>query len=246
MRVILTQEAYAGTTYAYKYKSVGKNEKVLRPKEEWIPIPVPVIVDRAMWEYAQQRLRERDFERKKQEDHTKKYLMSRRCKCGLCNSSMHGIFRRTNNTRLYYVCNSPNTASGQCSKNIYYRAEAVDSIVWSFVQDLMNNPTALLEGYKQAQQHTNSQYERTLQELELVNAEIADYSEQLSSILDQRAKAKVKLLIDTLDQRAENVAIALERLEDKRIKLIEKSTDAVITDEQIAAIAEFVADVKDG
>ncbi|MDP9309623.1 MAG: hypothetical protein M3R24_01790, partial [Chloroflexota bacterium] len=147
--------------------------------------------------------------------------------------------------RLYYVCNSPNTASGQCSKNIYYRAEAVDSIVWSFVQDLMNNPTALLEGYKQAQQHTNSQHERTLQELELVNAEIADYSEQLSSILDQRAKAKVKLLIDTLDQRAENVAMALERLEDKRIKLIEKSTDAVITDEQIAAIAEFVADVKD-
>ncbi len=110
----------------------------------------------------------------------------------------------------------------------------------------MNNPTALLEGYKQAQQHTNSQHERTLQELELVNAEIADYSEQLSSILDQRAKAKVKLLIDTLDQRAENVAMALERLEDKRIKLIEKSTDAVITDEQIAAIAEFVADVKDG
>ncbi len=47
---MLTNEAYAGQTYFGKYKRTSKTTQRLRPREEWIAIQVPPILDEATFQ----------------------------------------------------------------------------------------------------------------------------------------------------------------------------------------------------
>src|ERR1044071_5246334 len=60
---ILVNEAYAGTLYVGRTKKVSK-EQIKQPRSAWVPISVPAIVDRAVWEQAKTKLASRDYDRR--------------------------------------------------------------------------------------------------------------------------------------------------------------------------------------
>ncbi len=82
---LLRAEAYTGVWYAFRSRRVSKTRVVERPREEWVTIEVPTIVDRALWQAAQDQLRERSHTRRAKYQ----YLMSRRVRC-ICGKSAHG------------------------------------------------------------------------------------------------------------------------------------------------------------
>ena len=105
----MRNEAYMGTWYGLRHQKISKKKQILRPQEDWLPITVPVIIPRPLWERAHQKLAERDYERRKPEGVKFNYLISRRVRCQ-CGYFMHGVASKSRKgvyTRIYYYCASP-------------------------------------------------------------------------------------------------------------------------------------------
>ena len=99
---ILSHPVYTGTGYANQYAYVPPKKprrpgrrgdiatcRQLKPKEEWIPIPAPVIIDQAYWDRAQAQLA---VNAKLSFRHNTKYSYLLRCllTCGTCGLAMFG------------------------------------------------------------------------------------------------------------------------------------------------------------
>lgn len=246
IRLMLRQEAYAGTCYVHKFTNLGGNKRVLRPREEWIPISIPAIVDRAIWEQAQERLTARDYERRQKFHHMYTYLMARRVNCA-CSYYMSGHTRKNpvnGTSRHYYACHSREGALGFCGNSTHFHAELVDGAVWEFIKSLLRDPAAVLAGYKEAQEGTQGQDKVLRQQLALVDNEVTDYTAKLSETLDQRRMAKSPTLKTMLDERAEEYAGILDELKAKRDKLAAKLSEETITDEHIHSIVAFAEEMR--
>jgi len=152
---LLRNEAYIGTarwgsSYAVvpenpikneKYKKMKKSSRKIKPKGEWLYVPVPVIVDSALFDRAREQLKENFAlcQRNKKNE----YLLSGRidCSCGKRRTgegAMHG-------KHLYYRCNDrvlsfplPHTCK---EKGI--NARIADNLVWKKIAETMSSPELL-------------------------------------------------------------------------------------------------------
>jgi site-specific DNA recombinase len=116
---ILSDPTYAGTAYANRYRYVppqkprgrgptsGENTcRKLRAKEEWIPIPVPPIVDEETRRLAQAQL-ERNARLSFRNNKKYSYLLRCLLSCQSCNLAMFGVTYKATDTqpeRRYYQC----------------------------------------------------------------------------------------------------------------------------------------------
>ncbi|HLN63625.1 MAG TPA: recombinase family protein, partial [Symbiobacteriaceae bacterium] len=107
---LLRNPVYAGTFLANRYDctGMGLNRQLpvdrrvrprLRPEAEWVAVPVPALVEREMWEEAQQALARPARGRSE-------YLLTGLVCCGECGAPMHGC--RT--YKRYYTCRSTDGA----------------------------------------------------------------------------------------------------------------------------------------
>ena len=103
---ILSEPTYAGTAYANRYDLVeakrprsrkpgyaGKGCRRMRPREQWIAIPVPPIIDQGLWDRAQAQLADNarlSFRNNQKHNHLLRCLLA----CGACGLAMHGVARR--------------------------------------------------------------------------------------------------------------------------------------------------------
>jgi len=157
LSTLLRHEAYIGTAYwgaSYAtvplnprtkdgYKKVKKSSRRIKPKEQWFPIKVPVIIKKDIFERAGLRLK-KNFEtlgRNKKND----YLLAGRiwCKCGQRRAGegpQHGKY-------LYYRCTDrvhsfplpPNCEEGGINARI------ADEMVWKKIQIIMSSPELLIK-----------------------------------------------------------------------------------------------------
>ena len=100
---ILSEPVYAGTTYANRYDLVeakkprsrkpsytGKGCRRVRPREQWIAIPVPVIIEQEYWDRAREQLARNaklSFRNNQKHNHLLRCLLT----CGACGLAMHGV-----------------------------------------------------------------------------------------------------------------------------------------------------------
>lgn len=133
---ILTNETYVGRWYYNKASSAGTPDdkrRVENPKEDWLMIDVPAIIDENTFAQAQQRLkRQRSTKRK----HF--YLLAGFIKCGVCGYSVSGLTKPSG--LQYYVCNARhgkgrNRAEGPCDSP-YYHASEIEGAVWRWLDSL--------------------------------------------------------------------------------------------------------------
>jgi len=164
LAVMLSNELYAGTMYYNKTRMVN-GKRVPLPKEEWIGIAVPAVVDPKTFGAVQQRMAYNRERRRRQPKY--KYLLSGMLSCGEpgCGYAMFGITVKRPNGRLnsYYRC-------GACSrmeanhKMKYHRAGVVDAAVWGVVQGILLSPEQLRLGIEarreEAQRRNVALFER--------------------------------------------------------------------------------------
>jgi site-specific DNA recombinase len=119
----------------------------MKPRDQWIPIKVPAIIEKDIFERAGAQLK-KNFEslgRNKKND----YLLARRiyCVCGSRRAGegpQHGKF-------LYYRCNSRVTSfplPSKC-KEKGINARIADNIVWQRIKDIMSSPELMVEQIEQ-------------------------------------------------------------------------------------------------
>ncbi len=149
VRWILRNETYAGTFYAYRTNQPLGEESHKRPsikvnpRATWIPIPVPAIVDRDLFERSQRRLDaapQLAFRNTKRE-----YLIGRRvrCSCGrAATGSTSSLSGRNTKQYPYYSCNSRRRSKDMpdvvCTIPPF-RADYADAVVWEWIKrELLN------------------------------------------------------------------------------------------------------------
>jgi site-specific DNA recombinase len=116
-----------------------------RPKEDWIQVPIPAIIDEQTWELANHNLyRNKDFARRNKKH---EYMLSALVRCATCGRRYHGNTDiKPNHTRRYYCARATSTPvvrehfpCGQKS----IRCEILDALVWEAITDALLNPEAL-------------------------------------------------------------------------------------------------------
>lgn len=139
VRNMLSHEVYAGIYYANRYQKVSARSSGLRPREEWIPIGVPAIVDRVLWDAAQEHLANG-----RSRAHTRApYLMRSRLRCS-CGYAAFGTAAVNNKGQVYhyYECGQRHRSWLQCEVG-NTSAEKVDLIVWNRIRALLHAPHAV-------------------------------------------------------------------------------------------------------
>jgi site-specific DNA recombinase len=154
VRSILTNHAYTGVAYANRLRvvpskrrlsalrSIGKGESaVQRPKEEWIPIPVPSVVTQDVFEQVQAKLL---LNRQKASRNNKahQYLLRGLISCGKCRLSAHA--RTLHHRYHYYVCkghtDALRTTPGERCKSRYIPVSQLDELVWQDLCEVLTQP----------------------------------------------------------------------------------------------------------
>jgi site-specific DNA recombinase len=157
---ILSDPVYAGTAYANRYLNVparkprsvrGRNEptcRQLRPREEWIAIPVPAIVDQETWDRARDQLARNSVLSFR--NNTKyNYLLRCLLNCQTCGLAMFGVTYRASAVhpqRRYYCCHGKdciqNARTTPCPQRMV-RADDLEQAIWEHVVKLLSDPVQL-------------------------------------------------------------------------------------------------------
>ncbi|ASJ52934.1 recombinase family protein [Brevibacillus formosus] len=150
VRQMLMNEAYVGRFYQNKWNTEGMlgnqfrqpDEKVrmkMRPREEWILLPCPSIIDEMKFEYAQRLLKE--SRRRWAGRSFNEYLLSGLVRCETCGNTMPGRKAKNWSQRVFEYTDVKNTAGAKnkgCGRRV--RCEQLDNQVWETVASWLNNP----------------------------------------------------------------------------------------------------------
>lgn len=234
VRQYLMNETYAGTYYHNKWNTEGilknkytkdPNEKVkmsLRPKEEWIPVEVPAIIDRKTFDLAQKLLKE---SRRRWAGRSKnKYFLSGMVRCGDCGNTMTG--RRAKNWGKYVfeytdIKNAAGVKNKGCGNKVH--CEDLDGYVWGAFVDLMSNasysPNNIAENKENdAPSFEENELERIESELEKIKTgrkRVLNFMATNSDIVDEE---DIRIQLKDLKEEEES----LLKLKDNTIDLIKE------------------------
>ncbi|MCD6317882.1 recombinase family protein [Candidatus Aerophobetes bacterium] len=201
---ILTNRTYAGVAYYNKHHSIppkdaGKTghyrrlkntSREIRPKEEWIPIKVPAIVDHEIWEEAQKKIKENTRTSPRNTRHP--YLLRGKLVCGLCGLPLYGT---PSGKRLFYYCSNRhrNSPLPKTCPAKPIDASILDCTVWESLSKALSHPDTLIAGLKKLQKtEANAcdlrkqrleEIERRLKKLEKAEqraAELYTYDEKMT------------------------------------------------------------------
>ena len=158
---ILRREVYKGTWHYGRARWVvtEAGERVYpQPRDEWIEVPFPPLVDEETWDRAQALKRQRK-QRSKRNTKTF-YLLQHLVKCAECGR----LFACRSHNRTYvkldgkryrkdrltpqrhYQCYGMLNDRLTCRKPASIRAERLESLVWSEVRGMVQNPELMVAG----------------------------------------------------------------------------------------------------
>ena len=160
---ILINETYAGRAHYLKrrsippknpeksvgYRRLKNTSRELRPKEEWIPIPVAPVIDRETWDRAQLQLKRNARGSPRNTCHP--YLLRGKTFCGLCGLPCYGSVSRS---KLRYQCSNRHYRSPlpkTCpAKSV--DASILDSVVWDVLSEVLGSPDVFLSQLRELQE----------------------------------------------------------------------------------------------
>jgi site-specific DNA recombinase len=158
-------------------------------KEEWISIPVPALVDEALFESVQQQLSE-NRQRARQSQRGAKYLLQGLVVCKQCGYSYYGkpvsnkAAKGKTRDYAYYRCIGTDAYrfGGQriCS-NTQVRTDLLEVAVWTEVRTLLENPQRMEQEYRRRQQEPTNAKQLNLDNLE---AQISKLRQGIGRLID--------------------------------------------------------------
>jgi site-specific DNA recombinase len=177
---ILKNPAYRGQA-AFGKTRVGERRQQLRvtrqqsmskhrafstydtPESERIVIPVPALVDEALFVAVQEQLTE-NRRKNRQQKRGARYLLQGVLECGCCGYAYYGkpTSRKSARGRLpytYYRCVGADAyrfGGTRVCENRQVRTDPLDAAVWQDVQQLLRNPVELRQEFERRQQSSGT------------------------------------------------------------------------------------------
>lgn len=165
---------------AQKYRRIKKTGRRVRPKEEWLPIKTPKIIDKDLFEKVQKQL-ELNVKFKHRNNKRNNYLLTGilECECGKPRTGDPGC-----NGNLYYRCTDRLTRFPM--PRICYsggvNAQIADTVVWGNLEQLLTNPKLIKQ---QADRWLNTK------NVSPAKSELIDSEERIKK-LDEEEKRYIK------------------------------------------------------
>ena len=220
---ILSDPVYSGAAYANRYRYVppekprargprsGENtSRKLRPKEEWIPIPVPPIVDEETRRLAQAQL-ERNAKLSFRNNKKYSYLLRCLLSCEGCQLAMYGVtYKATERQpeRRYYQCHGKDpilsAREHRCTQRPAKAGELEES-VWEHMEGLLRDPERLLAQFEE--------FAHSASESEEEDAEAKKFEGHIKRLFREERR-----LVDAYQVGI----IELEELEERRVKIAQR------------------------
>lgn len=269
LREILSNTSFIGTAYYGKTeKGVSKNEKIIRythlgkvtkvkkstrnrAKDDWIPIPVPAIINESDFEIAQELLkRNRELAKR-----NTKYpsILQGLLVCGHCSRSFYKKSQGKKRIASYY-CHSQLSKGIKWCGNPKIDQSQLDSIVWENVLELINNPQFIEEEIqrridenpcKKIHEDREKEIEKEIKRLKIAQDKLLDAYQELEHFSINELKTRLQKLrelenslkkeLDALrafsimNEKRENLQITIEEF---RQRLGENSADLSVVEKQ--------------
>lgn len=242
VRVIVTNEIYAGRTYYAKTEILKDGRQVPRPKAEWISIDVPhlALVDRKTYKIALAKTKFNKEHARRNRKH--EYLLVGHFFCGSCNLAMYG-FQKKKRSKPYYRCASYYHKVIKCGHTIRaIQIEKADQAVWNWLSSLLTDETVLIEGIHSMVETREEQlipkreqYTYVLKMLDTTAEKIRRLIDELAEFSGDTVKAVIKEKISQLESEQNFLFEEKTRLEAELAEL-EISPEAESRFTEIAAL----------
>jgi site-specific DNA recombinase len=248
---VLSDPLYAGTAYANRFahvpprkpRSAGPRSglptcRKPRPREEWIPVPVPAIIDDVPYQNASDQLARNSalsFRNNTRNDDLLRCLLTcRTCGFALCGVTSSGAGGRRQH--CYYIGHGKDTLARDracpCPQP-RTRVEELDAAVWDHVKRLLDDPATLA-----------AQFEERARQADAIDAGADAAGQKCEALLrrldreDQRrldADQAEAIDLDELKQRREQVrgrrlVLTAQRDQEQRLRCERQTAKAVWAD----------------
>jgi site-specific DNA recombinase len=246
---MLRNTAYIGTLYDGKtqrapgLKDPDKKTRSLRqPREEWIAIAVPPIVDPQLFAAAQAQLVQNKAHAKRNRKHAY-LLVGGRLRCGQCGGAMGGEtcvgrpprYRCVRGHKGYLDCLAPHVKRR-------VTARAIEPVVWDAVERVLNNPALIAAELERRREGTSLQQED-------LDRERTHYERQLAQCAKDLGRWEAAYLgeaIDLADFKAKKAEVDVRRASAER-ELARLDAQGRVLDQaelETTAIAAYCARVR--
>jgi site-specific DNA recombinase len=232
---ILGKELYCGVWYYGKTDRTGK----VNPREHWIPVEIPAIVSRELWEIAQER---KTHNKKMARRNTKnRYLVSKRVTCQ-CDTKMAG--RITDRWKYYYCPKSQRQLAEKGCNARHFRADHVDAVVWEWVKGILQDPEALRVSLEEQQAEQERANQPLRDRLAVTDDLLAENRRKVEKLLDVYLSSDLSK--ETFVSRKTQLETTITALEKKQAGLLMTLETQTLTDDQITTIEDFAREVAGG
>lgn len=254
IRHILTCEAYTGIWHYGKTQIVkdttvprrkpGKKQslgtkQVPRPREEWIAVPVPSIIDRNTFDMAQQRLLN-NARTLNMQNTTYQYLLSKRLRCSKCGYVFRG---KTVRGHQYYVCNSQYKKITDCDM-LTYRCDLTDETIWNWIKHQLQHPELFTAAIHQ-EQIARAKTTKPLQNRILIIQDILnDTDRQLSTLLDLYLEQNIPK--EMYLERKFHLDKRYAELDTEKEDVLAQLAIVAFSNQQLAELKAFCAELGEG
>lgn len=244
---LLTCTTYKGDMLVNRHDTAGlkhnrykaEEERIhrrIRPKEEWIRLQTPPIVDEVTWAVAQEKASE--VRRLHANKSTAPYLLSGLVRCAVCGATIHGnlITCQDGKKKPYYTCTarSPGiVGQPKCALPFISRDE-VDDQVWDTIKSWLSDPQYLAKSMRRQNPAEDHQVE-----IARLEKRLADTAKERIRLIDLLQKGLVP---------AEEISarlVDIKRRHDQALARLEDLTGAKTaapTEEITAAALRHLAD----
>jgi site-specific DNA recombinase len=151
--------------------------KFQRPKEEWIIVPVPAVVDRETWHMAHETLEKN--KRMASKNARWPYLLAGLLRCGECGKAYVANTRTVHKHKTYvwptYRCNGKSAGprkarkSSTCTQS-QISARILDPVVWQAISEMLTSPDLLAQAMDEFNANTAIQDMRS--QIDFIEREI--------------------------------------------------------------------------
>lgn len=212
---MLRNEVYAGTMHFNKTHRIGTRDLQF-PRDEWIPVPVPAIINKDVFDAVQERLA--GARRGSRRNAKYFYLLGRgklKCQCGY---TMTGSANSIDGWRGYRCFHRNNAPIQQCLLGPV-KAQTAETLIWDWLYSVLT-AEKIQEGIEAHQQATAKEMETLGQRLAGLDKRLKELERQAdkmiaaykADIISMDELSKDKALLDTERKTIEQERTRLDEL----------------------------------
>ncbi|MFN8474895.1 MAG: recombinase family protein [Anaerolineae bacterium] len=239
---MIDNETYVGTWYYGKYRK-HNDRYSFNPRDHWLPVAVPAIVERDVWDAAQARRAQNKADSPRSLKHD--YLLRRRVYCSQCGRKMTAKTTLPDGVPYtYYVCMFHWEKPPVCTMSTHFRATHVDRVVWQWVKQLLVDPTLLADGLQNIETGQEQARLPLRERLAIVEDLLQDNQSQLNRLMDLYLSGEIEkeMLLD----RKRRLEATISALSSEQQALSERLADYELSPHMIENLQAFARQVGAG